>query len=47
MSNEFRDMDVNQQIGELMDRIHDLREKWSSALRAAHQAISPPPYPPR
>ena len=26
---------------------HDLREKWSSALRAAHQAIPAPPYPPR
>ncbi len=26
---------------------HDLREAWSSALRAAHQAIPTPPYPPR
>ena len=26
---------------------HDLREKWSSALRDAHQAIPPPPYPSR
>jgi len=26
---------------------HDLRETWSSALRAAHQAIPAPPYPPR
>jgi putative proteasome-type protease len=25
----------------------ELRERWSSALRAAHQAIPPPPYPPR
>ena len=23
---------------------HDLRERWSSALRAAHQAIPRPPY---
>ena len=23
---------------------HDFREKWSSALREAHQAIPPPPY---
>ena len=23
---------------------HDLRERWSSALRAAHKAIPPPPY---
>ena len=26
---------------------HDLREKWSSALRAAHQAIPQAPYPTR
>jgi putative proteasome-type protease len=26
---------------------HDLRERWSSALKAAHQAIEPPPYGPR
>ena len=26
---------------------HDLREKWSSALRAAHLAIPEPPYPTR
>lgn len=26
---------------------HDLRERWSAALRAAHQAIEPPPYGPR
>jgi putative proteasome-type protease len=25
---------------------HDLRERWSTALRAAHQAIPPPPYRP-
>jgi putative proteasome-type protease len=36
---------------ELMHRIevgepyfHDLRERWSTALRAAHMAIPPPPY---
>ena len=23
---------------------HDLRERWSAALRAAHQAIPRPPY---
>jgi putative proteasome-type protease len=26
---------------------HDLRERWSAALRAAHIAIPPPPYKPR
>ena len=26
---------------------HDLRESWSSALRAAHLAIPQPPYPPK
>jgi putative proteasome-type protease len=26
---------------------HDLRERWSGALRAAHLAIEPPPYGPR
>ena len=26
---------------------HDLRERWSAALRAAHQAIPPAPYAPR
>jgi putative proteasome-type protease len=26
---------------------HDLRERWSGALRAAHMAIEPPPYGPR
>ena len=25
---------------------HDLRERWSAALRAAHIAIPPPPYKP-
>ena len=34
-------------IDEAEPYFHDLREKWSSALRAAHQAISPPPYPAR
>jgi putative proteasome-type protease len=34
-------------IDEAEPYFHDLREKWSSALRAAHQAIQPPPYPPR
>lgn len=26
---------------------HDLRERWSAALRAAHNAIPPPPYKPK
>ena len=26
---------------------HDLRERWSSALRSAHQAIPAPPYFPQ
>jgi putative proteasome-type protease len=26
---------------------HDLRERWSNALKAAHLAIEPPPYGPR
>ena len=39
MSDEFRDMDVNQQIGELMDRIHDLREncRYRSSSRISRE----------
>ncbi len=39
--------DTVYRIDEAEPYFHDLREKWSSALRAAHQAIPPPPYPPR
>ncbi len=39
MSDEFRDMDVNQQIGELMDRIHDLRDqcRYRSSSRISRE----------
>ncbi len=39
--------DLAFRIDEAEPYFHDLREKWSSALRAAHQAIPPPPYPER
>jgi putative proteasome-type protease len=39
--------DIVYRIDEAEPYFHDLREKWSSALRAAHQAIPPPPYPTR
>lgn len=36
---------LNQRIEQGDAYFHDLRERWSAALRAAHQAIPQPPYP--
>lgn len=35
---------LNQRIEQGDPYFHDLRERWSAALRAAHQAIPQPPY---
>jgi putative proteasome-type protease len=35
---------ISHRIEEDDDYFHDLRERWSSALRAAYQAIPDPPY---
>lgn len=39
--------EVSYRIDAAEPYFHDLRERWSAALRAAHQAIPPPPYPTR
>jgi putative proteasome-type protease len=36
--------DINYRIEAAEPYFHDLRERWSAALRAAHKAIPPPPY---
>ena len=36
--------EINYRIDASEPYFHDLRERWSSALRAAHLAIPPPPY---
>jgi putative proteasome-type protease len=36
--------DVTYRIDAAEPYFHDLRERWSSALRAAHLGIPPPPY---
>jgi putative proteasome-type protease len=36
--------DVTTRIDAAEPYFHDLRERWSAALRAAHRAIPPPPY---
>ncbi|MCB1499500.1 MAG: peptidase [Bauldia sp.] len=36
--------DIIYRVHDAEPYFHDLREAWSSALRAAHQAIPPPPY---
>ncbi len=42
------DLEVNHRIEAGESYFHDLRERWSAALRAAHRAIPRPPYgPPR
>lgn len=42
------DLEVNHRIEAGEAYFHDLRERWSAALRAAHRAIPRPPYgPPR
>ena len=41
------DLEVNHRIEAGEGYFHDLRERWSAALRAAHKAIPRPPYGPR
>ena len=36
--------DISHRIDASEPYFHDLRERWSAALRAAHQSIPPPPY---
>ncbi|HMN86047.1 MAG TPA: peptidase [Bauldia sp.] len=36
--------EISQRIDAAEPYFHDLRERWSSALRLAHQSIPPPPY---
>ena len=36
--------DLNYRIDAAEPYFHDLRERWSEALRAAHKAIPLPPY---
>ncbi|MCJ2095589.1 MULTISPECIES: peptidase [unclassified Methylobacterium] len=40
------DLEVNHRIEAGEGYFHDLRERWSAALRAAHRAIPRPPYGP-
>ena len=40
------DLEVNHRIEAGESYFHDLRERWSAALRAAHRAIPRPPYGP-
>jgi len=37
-------VDLNYRVDAAEPYFHDLRERWSAALRAAHRAIPPPPY---
>jgi putative proteasome-type protease len=37
-------IDLKYRIDSAEPYFHDLRERWSSALRAAHRAIPTPPY---
>jgi putative proteasome-type protease len=39
-------LEVNHRIEAGEGYFHDLRERWSAALRAAHRAIPRPPYGP-
>lgn len=41
------DLEVNYRIEAGESYFHDLRERWSAALRAAHRAIPRPPYGPQ
>jgi putative proteasome-type protease len=41
------DVEVSHRIDPGEPYFHDLRERWSAALRAAHMAIPRPPYGPR
>jgi putative proteasome-type protease len=38
------DADLNYRIEAGEPYFHDLRSRWSAALRAAHQSIPRPPY---
>ena len=40
------DFELNRRIEAGEPYFHDLRERWSAALRAAHMAIPRPPYAP-
>ena len=40
------DFELNRRIEAGEPYFHDLRERWSAALRAAHMAIPRPPYGP-
>jgi putative proteasome-type protease len=35
---------LNYRVDAAEPYFHDLRERWSAALRAAYRAIPPPPY---
>lgn len=37
-------LDLSYRVDATEPYFHDLRERWSAALRAAHRAIPPPPY---
>ena len=37
-------VELNYRVDAAEPYFHDLRERWSAALRAAHRAIPPPPY---
>lgn len=39
--------EISHRIDAAEPYFHDLRERWSAALRSAHQSIPPPPYKPR
>jgi putative proteasome-type protease len=41
------DLEVSHRIEAGESYFHDLRERWSAALRAAHRAIPRPPYGPQ
>jgi len=41
---ESLDLEVDERIDHTEAYFHDLRDRWSSALRQAHASIPPPPY---
>ncbi|MCO5092246.1 peptidase [Bosea sp. (in: a-proteobacteria)] len=46
MRRDADDFELNRRIEAGEPYFHDLRERWSAALRAAHMAIPRPPYAP-
>jgi putative proteasome-type protease len=46
MRRDGNDLELNRRIEAGEPYFHDLRERWSAALRAAHTAIPRPPYGP-